>query len=193
MTQPTGNPADPQQPDAAGLSAVGGSARGASDAGAAAQPEQERDMAHLQGTIDKAKAAGYAAGPAADVVLPTITATVTPTANDAGWHRTDPTVFFTCTDEESGLADGACPPAQTITDEGVHVVSGTVADRAGNEASASVTVRLDRTAPLVTLSGIPAAPTCTTTNGPYWRGAGRPRRSAKNVAEACLFVACLFA
>ena len=128
------------------------------------------------------KAAGYAAGPGADDVLPTITATVSPAPNDAGWHRTDATVSFTCTDDGSGIADGACPPAQTVTDEGEHVVSGTVADRSGNEAGVSVTVRLDRTAPLVTLSGIPAAPTCTTTD----EAAGRETSGVDQAATLTL-------
>ena len=43
-------------------------------------------------------------------------------------------------------------------------VSGTVTDRAGNQATVAATVRLDRTAPVVTMSGVPAAPACSTTD-----------------------------
>ena len=69
---------------------------------------------------------------------------------------------FTCADAGSGLATGACPAPVVVTAVGVTPVTGTVSDRAGNQASVTVTVRLDRTAPVVTLTGIPTAPVCTT-------------------------------
>ncbi|HEX5917054.1 MAG TPA: PxKF domain-containing protein [Nocardioides sp.] len=106
----------------------------------------------------------YTVRAAADDVPPTITATVAPEPNPAGWHRTNPTVTFECSDARSGVADGACPPPRTVTSEGVQVVSGTVADRAGNESTTSVTVRLDRTAPVVRLTGVPDAPVCSTSD-----------------------------
>jgi hypothetical protein len=43
-------------------------------------------------------------------------------------------------------------------------VTGSVADLAGNQATATATVRLDRTPPVVTLTGIPKTPACSTTD-----------------------------
>jgi len=106
----------------------------------------------------------YTVRVASDDVPPTISATVSPAPNAAGWHRTNPTITFECRDLRSGVADGACPAPRTVTAEGVQVESGTVTDRAGNEATTSVTVRLDRTPPVVRLTGVPGGPTCTTTD-----------------------------
>lgn len=112
------------------------------------------------------KTVSYTVRESTDDVPPTITATVTPAPNAAGWNRTDTTVGFDCADAWSGIADGACPDPVTVTEEGEETFTRTVADRKGNEASTSVTVRLDRTAPVVTLTGIPDAPVCTTTEAP---------------------------
>lgn len=43
-----------------------------------------------------------------DTDLPTITASITPTPNQAGWNKTDVTVTFTCSDATSGIA--SCLP-----------------------------------------------------------------------------------
>lgn len=86
-----------------------------------------------------------------DKTPPTITATVSPAPNSAGWNKTNPTVTFTCADSNSGIA--VCPPPQTISNEvsGLRV-SGTAIDVAGNTASTSVTVNLDKTAPGVSIT-----------------------------------------
>jgi fibronectin type 3 domain-containing protein len=80
-----------------------------------------------------------------DTTAPTITATVAPPPNAAGWNRTDATVTFTCTDALSGVQ--SCPPPSTVSTEGTGSVSGTALDNADNAASASVTVRLDKSSP----------------------------------------------
>jgi hypothetical protein len=49
-----------------------------------------------------------------------------------------------------------------VTDDGQHVVSGSVTDLAGNESSASITVKVDLTPPVVTVIGMPTNPACTT-------------------------------
>ncbi|MEZ5140677.1 MAG: hypothetical protein R2711_18455 [Acidimicrobiales bacterium] len=49
------------------------------------------------------------------------------------------TVRWTCDDALSGVV--ACPADEVVSGEGVHVVSATVADRAGNTATGEVTIR----------------------------------------------------
>src|SRR6266853_2165735 len=81
-----------------------------------------------------------------DNQLPTITAKASPAPNDAGWNNTNVTVTFTCSDAISGVA--SCPPSQTVTTEGVNqVISGTATDNAGNTATASVKLNIDKTPP----------------------------------------------
>jgi len=82
---------------------------------------------------------------------PTITAQLSSTPNAAGWNDSDVTVSFACSDTGSGIA--ACPPPVTITSEGAgQVVSGTAVDKAGNSATTSVTVNIDKSMPEVTIS-----------------------------------------
>ena len=91
---------------------------------------------------------------------PTITAAAAPAPNAAGWNNADVTVSFACADGTSGVAH--CPPPVTVTTEGAsQMVSGTATDRAGNSATAGLTLNLDKTAPLVQI----AAPAGGTTTG----------------------------
>ncbi len=84
-----------------------------------------------------------------DRTAPTITPTVAPPANSEGWHNTDPTVSFTCTDALSGIAQ--CPAPQVISDSGSgRTVAGTATDLAGNTATATATVNLDKASPTIT-------------------------------------------
>lgn len=86
---------------------------------------------------------------------PTISAVASPAANAAGWNNTNVVVTFTCSDKTSGIA--SCPSPVTVSKEGANqVVSGTATDRAGNTASASITINLDKTAP--TIAAAPAPP-----------------------------------
>ncbi|WP_305785996.1 Neogenin [Symbioplanes lichenis] len=85
----------------------------------------------------------------ADKVAPTITATITGAEPNAeGWYRSAPTVHFTCADEGSGIA--SCPEDTTLTTEGVAKVIGTAVDKAGNTATAALTLNIDATAPEIT-------------------------------------------
>lgn len=82
-----------------------------------------------------------------DTTPPTIAAQATPVPNAAGWNNSNVTVTFTCTDN---VAVANCPAAQTISTDGANqVINGTATDTAGNTASTSVTVNLDKTTPTV--------------------------------------------
>lgn len=86
---------------------------------------------------------------------PVITANASPAPNSAGWNQSDVTVTFTCSDAISGVA--SCPAPQTVTgDVASQTVTGTATDNAGNSASASVVVKIDRTPPVITASLSPA-------------------------------------
>jgi Calx-beta domain-containing protein/glucodextranase-like protein/carboxypeptidase family protein len=86
-----------------------------------------------------------------DKTPPTITFTVTPAPNAAGWNNSNPTVTFTCADAETGVA--FCSEPVTITTEtGNQIVVGTAVDNSGNSATVSVTVKLDKTPPSVTVT-----------------------------------------
>jgi hypothetical protein len=81
------------------------------------------------------------------VPAPTIAATAAPAPNANGWNNTDVTVTFVCTNATS------CPGSVTVSTEGAaQVVQRTVANSAGATASASVTLNIDKTAPVLTVT-----------------------------------------
>jgi hypothetical protein len=90
-----------------------------------------------------------------DNTLPTISAAVSPGPNAAGWNKTDPTVSFTCADSTSGIVF-CSEPVVVSTETAGQIVVGTAVDKAGNVATASATVRLDKTAPTLAIAS-PAA------------------------------------
>jgi hypothetical protein len=83
-----------------------------------------------------------------DQTAPVITPTVGGQPNSAGWFRTEPTVTFLCTDTVSTVA--SCPAAQVVTTG----ATGTASDKAGNTAAGTVTVKVDKTAPVTTVTGV---------------------------------------
>ena len=83
--------------------------------------------------------------------LPTISATVSPGPNAAGWNRTDPTVSFTCADSTSGIVFCSEPIVVSSETTG-QIVVGTAVDKAGNVATASATVKLDKTGPSLAIA-----------------------------------------
>jgi hypothetical protein len=91
-----------------------------------------------------------------DVTPPQINAASSPAPNPAGWWKTDPTVTFTCSDGGSGIA--TCSGGVTVTTETAQqTVSGTAVDKAGNQATASVVVKLDKTIPVIDPAVAPPA------------------------------------
>lgn len=90
-----------------------------------------------------------------DFDAPTITAAIAPATPASGWFNSNPTVTFTCADRTSGVA--SCPPPVLVTTEAAsQIVSGTVVDEAGNRATASLAVSLDKTAPAIAATLDPA-------------------------------------
>jgi hypothetical protein len=83
-----------------------------------------------------------------DTTKPTLTQASIPTANNFGWNNSDVTVTPTCSDGLSGVK--TCSLAETLTTEGAdQVVTSTATDYAGNSGSASSTIKIDKTAPIL--------------------------------------------
>jgi hypothetical protein len=102
-----------------------------------------------------------------DNVKPTVTPTVAPLPNAAGWNTGDVTVHFDATDDFSGVDQGTVTKDQRVTTETAgQVVTGTAADKAGNVGTGTVTVKLDKTAPTIT-----GAPTTAPNAAGWYKGA----------------------
>jgi hypothetical protein len=77
---------------------------------------------------------------------PVLTGTTNPAKNINGWNNSDVIVTFACADTTSGIA--TCTAPVTVSAEGVdQVVTGTAVDKAGNTASTTVKVSIDKTGP----------------------------------------------
>ena len=87
-----------------------------------------------------------------DLIAPVVTAAADHEANSYGWYNSDVTVNFSATDEGgSGLASVSGPV--TLSNEGKdQVANGNAKDNAGNEGSASLSVSIDKTKPVVQAS-----------------------------------------
>ena len=85
-----------------------------------------------------------------DRTPPTILAFLIPEANPAGWNNSPVTVSFRCTDA-SGMR--SCSAPVSITGDGASDVQGMAVDAVGNQGTITTTVRVDRTAPSLVLSG----------------------------------------
>jgi DNA/RNA endonuclease YhcR with UshA esterase domain len=101
-----------------------------------------------------------------DTVAPTTQASVSGTPNDNGWYNQDVMVTLTATDDKSGVAtteysvtDGTWQPYNgpiTISGESTTALKFHSIDKSGNvEAAQTLTINLDKTAPITTAS--PAA------------------------------------
>ena len=81
-----------------------------------------------------------------DKTPPSIAAIVSPGPNVNGWNNTNVTVTFACSDGASGIA--SCPaPVAVSTEGGGQVIIDTAVDKAGNSATARVTLNIDKTPP----------------------------------------------
>jgi microsomal dipeptidase-like Zn-dependent dipeptidase len=89
-----------------------------------------------------------------DKTAPTIAWSASPAANASGWNNGAVTVTFTCGDALSGVA--SCTGPQTLASEGAgQSANGTAEDAAGHTASAAVSgINIDRTPPIVSVTGI---------------------------------------
>lgn len=91
-----------------------------------------------------------------DKIAPSINYSIAPAANNYGWRNSDTTVSFTCDDSISGIA--SCSDPVTLSSEGANqTVTGTATDNAGNSASVTATVNIDKTAPTIGYSLSPSA------------------------------------
>ena len=96
---------------------------------------------------------------------PTITSQVTPAPGASGWTKAaSVSVGFACADGLSGVA--TCTAPGQVTAEGTTTVTGTAVDLAGNSASVTATVKIDRTPPVVkvVLSAVPVTASCSTSD-----------------------------
>jgi Tol biopolymer transport system component len=123
------------------------------------------------GTHSAAGTASDEAGNAASVSVtvnidhraPAITASASQPQNSNGWNNIPVTIHFDCADTTSGVA--TCPADQTVTTDGTATVTGVAADAAGNTATVTVTVSVDRSGPTIVLTPDRAA------NGAGWYNA----------------------
>jgi len=92
-----------------------------------------------------------------DNTPPTVTASLSPAPNAAGWNNSNVTITWSATDSGSGVASGPSPATDTVTTETSGVTrSATATDRVGNTGTGTVTVKLDKTQPTITASRSPA-------------------------------------
>jgi hypothetical protein len=93
-----------------------------------------------------------------DKTAPTISAAPTTEPNASGWYNGNVTVHFTCSDTLSGIPAGTCPADQLLSAEGnaVSSTARTVKDAAGNTSASSnvATVAIDKSAPVVSVTGV---------------------------------------
>lgn len=88
-------------------------------------------------------------------VPPTASPSQSPAANPNGWSNSDVTVDWNWADNDgSGIDPANCTGASTSSGEGEQTLSASCADLAGNQGSASYTVKVDKTAPSVSVTGV---------------------------------------
>jgi hypothetical protein len=101
------------------------------------------------GNVEDKTTSGHSLTLKVDNLAPTITGAATTSPNANGWYNGLVTVHFTCSDAESGIAQGGCPADKSVAGEGAgQYVKGTATDVAGNTATATVgPISIDLTAP----------------------------------------------
>ena len=92
-----------------------------------------------------------------DISPPVVAGSLTPAPNAAGWNNSNVTVAWSATDPISGIASSTgCAPATVSTETTGTVFTCTATNGAGLTTSASLTVKLDKTAPVA--SNVHATP-----------------------------------
>ncbi len=126
-----------------------------------------------------------------DTTPPVAAPTQNPAPNNYGWNNTNVTVNWNWTDSGSGVNLNDCTQASTSTGQGAGIIlTASCSDNAGNVGTASYSVNVDKTPPVVTslgnagtysvaqsvaiscdasdaLSGV-ASDTCNNVSGPAW-------------------------
>lgn len=96
-----------------------------------------------------------------DTTFPTVSASVTSGMQSSGWYVTAATLTVNASDATSGIAlvenrvDGeawSSGSSATLSVDGIHTVDFRATDRAGLQSTTSTSVKVDRTAPAVTLA-----------------------------------------
>jgi hypothetical protein len=89
-----------------------------------------------------------------DTTAPVIAGTIVPAPESSGWNTAGAQVVFTCTDGGSGVA--TCSAPSQFDTSGIQSVTGTATDKAGNQATQSVTVKVDGQQPSLAIATHPA-------------------------------------
>jgi hypothetical protein len=93
---------------------------------------------------------------APDSTPPIVTASLAGTAGSGGWYRSPVAVTWTVSDPETGVTNSTgCAPATLSTETAGTALTCTATNGVGMSASSSVTVKIDRTLPVI--QGMPAA------------------------------------
>lgn len=83
---------------------------------------------------------------------PEVLAVIEPSPNPEGWNNSEVTISFICRDKESGIKD--CPSPVRLLEEGSsQVIKAVARDKVGNEGSTEVKINIDRTPPLISITG----------------------------------------
>jgi hypothetical protein len=104
--------------------------------------------------------ASYVLDNTGPTLLPSDTnkAGVSPAPNAAGWNNSNVSITWTASDAGSGVASGPTPASDSVSGPTAGVTkTATATDRLGNSGNGSVTVKLDKTAPSINASRLPAA------------------------------------
>jgi hypothetical protein len=98
-----------------------------------------------------------------DNTPPAITPNITGTLGTNGWYKSDVKVSWTVTDPQSGIMTSAgCTPTDLTSDTGGTLLACSATNNAGLSNSASVTIKIDKTAPVINFT------TRTPANGNGW-------------------------
>jgi len=88
---------------------------------------------------------------------PTIVPVVLTQPNANGWYNDNVVVNFVCDDALSGVAAGECPSSIILSEEGAAVTrTASVRDRVGWSANTGLTVKIDKTAPVLSVTMPPS-------------------------------------